>query len=202
MLSLTTVDQKNIISFYRQFLSNLKNILETEKQNPTYCYKVIEMLLHTGKFAYNGQAIFDPNYPFLHLANIDSNGIYVMYGIFCCRHANLLTYDIFTNLGFNCSKKFVKTNGDTWNYTNPTNSNHVVILLNTSERNFMLDTANKFLLEIEPNGNLIPVEQGIDSSIIDNYYDENVNRIGRTLEKYYHLRDLGIKHVYDYDKLY
>lgn len=60
---------------------------------------------------------------------------------------------------------------------------------------YIIDPANKFILQIKKNGELIL----LDSEYLNQlkpYQEDNIVVIGKVLKKYYTYKELGIKSVY------
>lgn len=144
----------------------------------------------------NGTINFDNNYNYLGLPVEISQGVQVMYGICCCRHATEFLYNLLCILNFNPSLMYIWVNNNTglWRKVNPKieKANHQVILLNDK---YIIDPANKFILQMQKNAKLIL----LDSEYIDQlgtYQEENIIVVGRVLKKYYTYRELGINTIY------
>lgn len=203
MLKLTCSDKKVIDTCYKKFLMNLKELIKINNvHNPLECYKIIISLLKRGKFSVNDEITLNEECDFLHLPNIISNGIYVMSGTYCCRHVNNLIKDILEILNFNVRLLYVNVDeDDNWRITTPVNSNHVVVLLKLNDDRFILDAYNDFVLKLDTNNNLIPINIEtivIKSELYDNYKDSNIEKIDKILKKYYKLKIFNIQNTYDY----
>ncbi len=199
MLELTVSDRNIIKSSYDLFLRNLYDFLKSSSANTGVEYaRLIIGLLHSGKFGMSGTNICTNDYDFLHLANLDTDGLLVMYGVCCCRHATSLLYDVLIGLGIDCSLMYIFVgDGGTWKVTDVNSANHVVVKLEENGKEYLIDSINKFILEMLDNGELkqLEIEDDID---FDNYSDSNIEKIGKVLTKYYNLKRMGIEHVYDY----
>jgi hypothetical protein len=206
MLELTNKDKTIVDNAYIDLLKNLKDIMiNNNKITPLECYYIIVNMLRNGNFSKDRKINFDTNYDYLHLTNIINDGIYVTYGICCCRHCSGLVNDILQTLGFDSSLLyiFIDENGLWHKLSKPSNANHIVVLLKNNKQQYLLDPMNNFTLEIKKNGNLTPIDLNIhnyDKQLFLNYYDENINKMGKILNKYYNLKNLGINHIYNYDK--
>ncbi len=197
LLNFTDSDKKIIRDAYKMILFNLKDYLQQYDMNDELEYsKIIFRMLHGGFFSMNGTTNFDNNYNYLGLLVEISQGVQVMYGICCCRHATKFLYNLLCILNFNPSLMYIWVNNNTglWRKVNPKieKANHQVILLNDK---YIIDPANKFILQIQKNGKLIL----LDSEYIDQlgtYQEENIIVVGRVLKKYYTYRELGINTIY------
>lgn len=198
MLELITKDKDLIDDNYNKFLYNLYNYLcACEITTGIACASEVIKMLHAGKFSMNNKNICSNNYDFLHLPNLVSDGMLVMYGICCCRHATKLIYDIMTTMRFECSLQYILvSNNNSWHIANATNSNHIVVKLEESGKSYLLDAINKFIVEILKNGDLKQLDLGSTISYED-YNDSNIGEIGKVLTKYYQLKNIGVDYIYD-----
>lgn len=199
MLELTTKDKELLDTSYEMFLHNLYDYLQDSGATSglDLAIEVIRML-HSGKFGMNGNNTCTNDYDFLYLPNLESDGMLVMYGVCCCRHATKLLYDILTILNFECSLVYIAVLEDgSWRTSQPSDANHIVVQYEESGKRYLLDIVNKFVLEVLENGNLKQLEIEMEYSDCD-YNDSNVFNIGKVLTKYYSLKKLGVNHIYDY----
>ncbi len=199
MLELITKDKEIVESSYTLFLRNLCNFLRSNGKNSGLsCAKEVIKMLHNGSFSMTGDNICTNDYDFLYLPNLESDGMLVMYGICCCRHAAPFLYDVLTTLNIDCSLVYILTSEDgNWRIVRANAANHVVVMLKENGKKYMLDAVNKFIVEVMGNGDLEQLE--IDEDLLStDYNDSNIGEIGKVLTKYYDLKNLGIDHIYDY----
>jgi len=178
----------NLKAYLQQY--NIKNELEYSE--------IIFHMLHNGFFSINRTIQLDNDYEYLGLPVEMSQGVHVMYGMCCCRHATEYLYDILSLLNFRPSLMFIWVDKATgvWRKVNPAieKANHQTILL-SDQNKYILDPANNFILQIQEDGKL----EALDSKYfgkIKYYQEDNISTIGRTLKKYYSYKDLGIENVY------
>lgn len=204
MFDLTISDKKIIDNSYKSFLLNLKSFLECGKDRSALDYsKTVMDMLHKGQFSMDRTIFFRNDYNYLSLPSIISNGVYVTYGICCCRHATFLLNDILCSLGFDISIMYIFIDKDgNWHKIDPRvdRCNHVVIVLTNNDHKYYIDAANKFLLEQVGDSVLSLDVEPLDNSL--DYQDANIIEIGKVLKKYYMYKELGIDHVYEYDERY
>ena len=191
-------DILEINNSYKMLLSNLSEYLKQYKVNSEVEYsKIIFNMLHNGLFSMNGKVHFDNYYKFLDLPSQVSQGVHVTYGILCCRHATDFLYDLLCFLEFNPTLVFyfVDEKLGICRKVNPAveQVNHETIL--SSDGKYIIDSANKFILQTHDNGQVKELNTGIDKDV-DNYQDPNIDTIGKILKKYYMYRELGIENVY------
>lgn len=194
-------DIKEINNSYRNMLINLKDYLyQYNLSNEKECSKIIIKMLHSGYFSINRVIQIENNYDYLALPPTISQGVQIMYGICCCRHASKFLYDLLCILDFNpiLIYYFVDNNGG-WHKANPAveKANHIAVLLNNNDGEYVVDLVNEFILKIERDGQL----KSIDIESIEDitpYQDSNVDVIGKVLTKYYKYKELGIESVYEY----
>lgn len=200
MLNFTDSDKNEINNAYRNILLNLKSYLQQYNvKNELEYYKIIINMLHSGFFSMNRTIKFDNNYDYLELPSAISQGVHVMYGICCCRHATEFLYDLLRLLKFNPSMIYVwvdDING-IWRRVNPAmeKANHEAIISNNNDGEYIVDPANRFILQIESDGQL----NQLDIGPFDNqsfYQESNIEVVGKVLKKYYTYKKLGIKSVY------
>jgi hypothetical protein len=193
----TYEDIQVIKNAYRMLLVHLKNYLKQYDVKDAIPYsKILFNMIHNGFFSMNRTIKFDDNYDYLNLPIEISQGVQVMYGICCCRHATEFCYNLLCLLNFNVSLMYIWINKDTglWRKVNPPveKANHLAILLNDK---YIIDPANKFILQIQNNGDL----KLLDSEYLgdlNGYQENNINIIGKTLRKYYQYKELGIENIY------
>lgn len=199
MLRLTKVDKEIIDDSYNAFLENLYNFLKNSNATSGIDYaKVIIRLLHSGKFGMNGNIVCKIDYDYLYLPNLSSDGMLVMYGVCCCRHATSLLHDVLCGLGFDASFYYIRVqeDDDTWHRATLVDANHIVVHLKERDSVYLIDPVNSYILKREENNDL--TQLGIDEEIsLDGYDDSNVEKIGKVLSKYYNLKRLGVEHIYD-----
>lgn len=202
MLMLTNNDKEYIENLYKTFLSNLKCLFENNNvKSAIDCYKILSNMLRKGLFSNEGVIIFDTNFNYLSLANIDHPGMQVMYGVCCCRHVTEFSNDIMSLLGFNTSLYYIYIdNNDIFHHCDSIDANHVAILLTENLEEYILDPMNNFLLKKETDNSLTPLN--LDVSHLDmkrflHFSDNNIQSISKVLKKYYHLQSIGINHIYD-----
>lgn len=198
MLSLTLEDKQNIDYYYELFLKNIYNYLKNSDASCGIDYsKIIIQLLHAGVFSMTENIICTNDYDYLHLSNLCSDGVLVMYGVCCCRHATSLLYDILKSLGLDVSLQYIKVCDDnSWRRATPAKANHIVVLLKENGSIYYLDAINKFILELLDNGDFKQLDIGNISNI--EYQDSTVVKIGKKLTKYYDLKKFGVEYIYDY----
>ncbi len=190
-------DKEKINCAYKTILLNLKDYLRYyDIKDAITCSKIIFNMLHGGSFSRYGTICFDNNYDYLGLPLDVSQGVQVMYGVCCCRHATEFLYNLLCTLNFNPTLIFIFVDNSTgiWRKVNPAieRANHQAILL---EGKYIIDPANKFILQMQENGDLYL----IDSEYLGNlksYQESNIAVVGNILEKYYMYKKLGIKSVY------
>lgn len=178
-------------------LLNLKDYLQQYDVKDAITYsQIVFYMLQNGFFSINGTNSFDNNYDYLELPSEISQGVQVMYGICCCRHASEFLYNLLSILNFNPSLLYIWIDHNTgiWHKVNPTieKANHQAVLLND---NYIIDPANKFILEIQSNGELSLIDSEYPNPL-KTYQEDNIAVIGRVLKKYYTYKQLGVKSVY------
>lgn len=196
-MSFTEVDKKIVKDAYKMILFNLKDYLQHYNVEDELEYsKIFFCMLHGGFFSMDGTINFDNNYDYLGLPVEISQGVQVMYGICCCRHATEFFYNLLCILNFNPSLMYIWIDNDTglWRRVNPAieKANHQAILLNNK---CIIDPANKFILQIQKNGELTQQDSEYFGQL-ETYQENNIAVIGKVLKKYYTYRELGIKSVY------
>lgn len=197
MLEFTTDDKELIKDAYKTLIINLKNYLQyyDEKDELEYT-KIFFCMLHNGFFNINRTINFDNNFDYLELPLEISQGVQVMYGICCCRHAAELLYNLLCILNYNPSLLYIWIDKDTglWYKVNPAKekANHLAILLNNK---YIIDPANKFILQMKKNKELILLDSEYLNKL-ETYQEDNIVVIKNVLKKYYMYRELGAKSVY------
>lgn len=197
MLRFTDSDKKKVRDAYKMVLLNLKDYLQQYGVKDEVEYSTIFFyMLHEGLFSMNGVLCFDNNFDYLGLPVEMSQGVQVMYGVCCCRHATEFLYNLLSSLNFNPSLLYILVDNDTgiWRKVNPAveRANHQVILLGDK----IIDPANKFILQLQKGGDLTVLDSKYAWQLED-YQEDNIGVIGKVLKKYYTYRELGIKNVYD-----
>lgn len=199
MMEFACNDIVSINNNYKELLLNLKAFLKDNKEKSALSYSnnIISML-HRGLLSMNGTIIFDNDYEYIGLPSKISNGVHVMCGICCCRHATSFLYDFLCILDFNPVLMYVLVDNESniWHKVDPSieMANHIVISLNDK---YILDPVNKFILEKGIKGELKLLDKKDFYKFID-YKDSNIDEIGKVLKKYYTYKELGIKNIYDY----
>lgn len=201
MLNFIDSDKKKIQDAYKMILLNLKDYLQQYDVKDGISYsKIFFYMLHNGFFSINRKINFDNNYDYLGLSSDISQGVQVMYGICCCRHASEFLYDLLCVLNFNPSLIYIWVDNNTgfWRKVNPAieKANHQAVLFNNK---YIIDPANKFILQIQNNGELNLIDSEYLSHL-ETYKENNIAVIGKVLKKYYTYKELGIKSVYSYDR--
>lgn len=199
MLHFTEYDEKEIRNAYHNFLINLKKMIkEKDFESNLECAVEIMKMINSGYFSMNKTINFDSTFNYLPFSSNISEGIEVMYGIACCRHASALLNDILEMLGFSSSLLYILIDkDDNWHVSEAIKANHVTVLLKEIPFEYILDPRNKFVCKIENDKSLTQVNLNNDI-VFPNYQDSLIQSIGKTLKKYYQLQDLGINHNYDY----
>lgn len=197
-MKFTEDDKKTVKNAYKMLLLNLKDyLLQYNIRDEIEYSKIFFNMLHNGFFSMNGTINFDNDYDYLGLPVDISQGVQVMYGICCCRHAAELLYNLLHILKFNPSLIYIWIDKDTglWHKVNPAieKANHQAILLDSK---CIVDPANKFILQIQKNGELTQLDSEYFGRL-ESYQENNVVTIGKILKKYYTYRELGIKNVYN-----
>ena len=202
MLKLTNNDKEYIENSYKSFLSNLKCLFEKNNINSAIdCYKILSNMLRQGLFSNEGTINFDTNFNYLSLPNMDYIGIQVIDGVCCFRHVSEFLNDIMSLLGFSTSLYYIYIdNKDCFHPCAPIDANHVAILLTENLEEYILDPMNNFLLKKETDNSLTSLALDIcslDMKEFLHFSDDNIQSISKVLKKYYHLHNIGIKHIYD-----
>lgn len=198
LLYLTNEDKEMINSSYKSFLLNLKYLLSSQTdKNALECAKIIINMLQKGMFSTGRKVHFDNDFKYLYLPNMNSDGVQVLHGICCCRHASALLNDILQILDFKSTLLyiFIDKNND-WHISKTTNANHVTVLLKDKDSEYILDPINKFILKKESNKNIILLDLDVCNDF-EEYQDSNIQSIGKVLNKYYNLQNLGINYIYE-----
>lgn len=199
MPNFTDSDKKEINDAYKMILLNLKDYLQQYDAKDELEYsKIVFKMLHSGFFCVNGTIQIDANYNYIGLPVDISQGVHVMYGICCCRHATEFLYDLLCILNFNPTFIYVWVDNitETWRKVNPAvdSVNHQAILLNKKHK-YIIDPINKFILQVQENGQLKSLNVEYSPNL--RFYQEgNIDIIEKVLKKYYTYRELGIERVY------
>ncbi len=198
MINFSYDDISNINKIYKNILVNLKEYLKQYSLQDELEYsKIVINMMHEGLFSMDKNIQFENEYDYIALPSTISLGVHVTYGICCCRHATGFVYDLLCLLKYNPSLLFIFVDNQSglWRIVNPVTEkfNHRVIL--TANEQYLIDPANKFLLQKESNGDLHPLamETPYDFS---SYQEPQVSELGQIITKYYKCRELGIKNVY------
>lgn len=197
MLNFIDEDKEKIKNAYKIILLNLKNYLQQYDAKDEISYsKIVFKMLHNGLFSMNRTITFDNNYDYLGLPLEISQGVQVMHGICCCRHATEFLYNLLCMFNYNPSLLYIYVDNNTgvWRKVNPAidKANHQVILLNDR---YIIDSANKFILQIQKNGELKLMDSEYPDCL-ETYQENNITVVGNVLEKYYTYKRLGIRNVY------
>jgi len=194
MLTFTQKDQELLLKSYHDFLVHLKSLFHELNGHSINTIMLFIQMMHDGKFSMGGTISFLNNYPFFPIPSSISEGIHIPYGIACCRHATWLCKDVLDLLGYSTSLFFVLEDGS-WKRATPTTANHIVLLYSFQNQNSLIDPANHLLLQILNTGDLKSLEFSFFPDF--SFEDENIKKMGLTLKKYYHLRELGVQSIYD-----
>lgn len=199
MLYLMSEDKEFIDISYKNFLLHLKSELEScrFKSRLDYSIEVIKML-QNGFFSKDRTILFDDTFKFLDLPNLISDGAQVMYGVACCRHASNLLNDVlqFSHFSSSLLYIFIDEKND-WHISSIKHANHVTVLLKDNNSEYILDPANGFVFKKVENQSIVLINVDF-SNYFTNYFDDNIQSIGKILKKYYGFQKLGIECVYDY----
>jgi hypothetical protein len=191
-----------INKLYRSILKSLANFLPEYTDNPLERYKIITILLKEGKLCYNGKLDFIVNYKFISLSGIHKEGIYLMYGVACCRHVNGFVNDVLNELGYDSKLQyfFVSDSGDWKRLPKASSANHVAISLQVGNNNYLLDAYNNYAFLVNEDWSLCMINME-DNKYISKleYTDNNIHSVGKILCKYYKLQDRNISFIYDYN---
>lgn len=203
-MNFTTKDTKEIKIAYQDFLKNLKtfiirsHIYDIKKQ-----FALIRYLLENAYFTSELEMILDDKYNYLSLPNELEDGIQIMYGICCCRHANVLLNNILQLLEYNSALLFIFIDKDNiWHRKkNGCEANHIVTTIQQQKKELILDLANNYIFEVDTLGNIILLNEELtrkEKEICQQYTDETyIKKISKILKKYYSLKNLGVKNIYD-----
>lgn len=199
MLNFSESDTIEINEAYKMILINLKAYLQHYNVKDELEYlKIICKMLHSGFFSMNGTIQFNNNYNYFGLPIEISQGVQVMHGICCCRHATEFFYDLLCVLNIDSSLIHFIVDEPTgiWHIVNPAyeKANHQAILFNNEDK-YIIDPANKFILQIQNNEQLTPLDTEYLGHL-NFYQDDNIDLVAKVLKKYYKYRELGIKSVY------
>lgn len=198
MLNFTDNDKKILRDSYKMILLNIKEYLKQYGSKDEIEYsKIFLNMLHSGLFSMNRKIDFDNNFPYLGLPVDVSQGVQVMYGVCCCRHATEFLFNLLTILDFDPALLYVFADNDsgTWHRVNPAQerANHQAIIL---KNKCIVDPANKFILKTHDNGELTQLESSYTGQIKP-YQEEGIETVGKVLKKYYTYKEMGIERVYN-----
>ncbi|MCI6266100.1 MAG: hypothetical protein MR598_04570 [Erysipelotrichaceae bacterium] len=206
-MDFTIKDKKEIKESYQLFLTNLKNfITKNDYHEIEKVFKIIRYLLENSYFTDKSEMMFDGKYPYLALPIELSEGVQVMNGICCCRHATELLNDLLNLLNYDSKMLyiFVDTENIWHRQKNGCHANHLVTSIKKENTELILDLENDFLFTVDSTGNIINLKTELtlqDRINCEKYQDkENIKRISKVLKKYYSLRNLGITHIYEEEK--
>lgn len=114
MLNFMDEDKETVKNAYKMILLNLKDYLKNYDIKDEISYsKIIFNMLHNGFFSMNRTINFDNNYDYLELPSEISQGVQVMYGICCCRHATEFLYNLLCILNYNPSLIYIYVDNNT-----------------------------------------------------------------------------------------
>jgi len=201
-MNITDKDIELLNDYYKQFLINLKEFLLNHSLNDiNLTFNVLNYLLRNAKFTNEKEMIFKNRYNYFPLPSALSDGIQVMNGICCCRHANTLNYDILKTLGLKVKLQPILIKNNTWiKLNNFVGGNHVITILEEEGITYNFDLVGGFQFK-NNNGELIFLNTSINNQIkelCDTYEDkENIEGINRILNKYYNLRKIGVTSIYN-----
>ncbi len=199
MLDFTDIDKRKVNDAYKMILINLKKYLQQYDVKDKLEYsKIVFKMLHSGFFSMSGTIQFDNNYDYIGLPIELSQGVQVMHGICCCRHATNFFYDLLCTLNIDSSLLYIcidNANGN-WYIVNPAceKANHQAILFNYGGK-CVIDPANKFILQIQSDGQVASLDTEYLGDL-KSYQDDNIDVVAKTLKKYYKYRELGVERVY------
>lgn len=200
MLNFTVRDKLEIIDAYKSSLLNLRDLLIKYKLSDELDYsKIIIDMMHRGLFSVGREFKIDTEFDYLGLGSDISQGVHVMYGVCCCRHASEFLSDALRTFEFNPSLYYVfsDNNARVWRRVNPSEekANHVVVLSESRGNKYLIDPTNKFILEVLGNGSLRQIDMEPVVSP-DDFNDSNIDRVNKVLKKYYTYREFGVTTVY------
>lgn len=204
MLCFIQKDRESIDNAYKDILSNIKqSFTDMGIIKPLECYRLLHKLLVEGVFSVAGNVSFDTSFNYLALSNLEYLGVQVMYGVCCCRHVSSFINDVLNEFKFDASLLYVNVDdSSSWRISEAIDANHVVVLLKDLGSEYILDPFNSRVLKKEGNQDLTPLYFDSDDLSLFTKMEMiqgRVERIGKTLRKYYTLRDLGVQFIYDYD---
>lgn len=199
MLNFTNSDKRKVNDAYKMILNNLKDYLKQYNVKDEIEYaKIVFKMLHRGLLSMNGTIRFDNNYNYFGLPIELSQGVQVMYGICCCRHATEFFYDLLCVLNINSSLIYFWVDNITgnWHRVNPAHekANHQAILFNNEDK-YIIDPANKFILQVQSDGQLSLLDTEYPGNL-NSYQDENIDFVAKVLKKYYKYREFNVESVY------
>lgn len=204
-MNFTSKDTKYLKESYYNFLQNLKQfILENKYQRIEKIVPILHYLLENSYFTDNCEMILTSNFSFLEIPSNLEQGIQVMYGICCCRHANTLQKNIMHSLGYEQAMDsfyFVDENNIWHKKENGFGSNHLVTSIYQENTKIIFDSYNGFSFKQQPDGSIILIDEPLtpeEKVICSQYSDQkNIKNISKVLKKYYCLNSLGINHIYE-----
>lgn len=194
-------DEALLIEAYDDFLYQLNRFfLDNDCVFLEDVFQLFCLLFDNGNLSIK-QPTKDTSYPYLPLPIQCSDGLQVMLGVCCCRHINGLFYDLLKSFHKDCelSYIFIDENNYWHKKENGCGANHVVVTAHERNTNFLFDVFNNYGFTVTENGDLHQLNSmKISDELINDYDDShNVTTISKVLTKYYHLRDLGVTHLYE-----
>lgn len=197
MVNFSLNDKEKLKDYYKGFLMNLREYLRKYDVYDVLEYsKLVLDMLHSGVLSVDGVIKIDDRYDYIDIPSDVSAGVHITTGASCCRHTTSFLYDLLNVFGFKSSLSYFQVDNELgiWHRVNPAEgrANHVVL----SVDNFIIDPANKFILEELNDGCVGQIDLG-DHNEFSNYQDKNIISIDKVLKKYYTYRNLGIERVYD-----
>lgn len=204
-MKFNTKDTEIVTTSYLNFLQNLKNfILENDLRKVEKITPVIHYLLENGHFTEQPKMILTHQLDFLYPQSNIELGVQVMYGSYCCRHANTLFKNLLQQLEYQNVRIafFLIGEHGTWKkLKNGHGANHLTASIFQNGEEIFLDAYNGYTFKTNKNSDVILLDEPLtleEKQICDSYNDqENIKNISKVLKKYYHLRSLGINHIYD-----
>lgn len=198
MSNFTPNDRKEMLISYRNIIINLKEYLKKEYNisDELDYSKIIINMLHIGDLSVRRNFQVNNNYDYLALPSEISQGVQIMYGVGCCRHATYFLFDVLRFMEQNPYLLYIYIDEKSdWKIINPITekANHVVILLN----GVIIDPINKTILK-EKNSKLEYLNTLANFSIRP-YEDPEIYTVKKILDKYYKIKKLGINNVYTYN---
>ncbi len=199
MLCFNNKDKLEIMDAYRAVLCNLKKFLQQCSAEDKLEYaKIAINMIHSGALSVNRTIRFDDTFNYFGLPVEVSQGVQVMYGVCCCRHATEFLYELLRLFSYDMSLMYlwVDNIAGTWKVVKPQMEkvNHMAILYK-NDGEYILDPANKFILQKHDGGKLESLDIGSFDDLGD-FHDDNIEIVGKILKKYYTCRDLGVQTIY------